>query len=442
MKSIVTSRPTKPCVAIANAAQKRTDIEGLLATLRKYTTGRHTVLAIVLLVITAWRVSPAIAQPFLWDLQGLPISDEFNSISFAISADGSTIVGRGTAAQRAWRLRLNGLTTTFLGDLPGGTGGNGAFGVSADGSVVVGQSNSSNGLEAFRWTQNTAVMTGLGDLAGGQFESGATDVSDDGTVVVGYGTSPGGTLTGSEAFRWTVTDPVSGSGTMAGLGDLPGGDQASAATGVSANGDVVVGFSSSAMSGLAAAEAFRWQGGVMTALGDLTGGTFNSTASAVSADGSVVVGQSESGNGSEAFRWENGVMTGLGDLPGGNFVSVATAVSADGSVVVGSSAVAIGDGGLDVVRPFIWDATNGMRDLVDVFAQMGLTLPNLQLTSVTDISDDGTTFTGIGTSVFRTPAGDLRTEAWVGAFPEPSTVSLIFGAGVLMAAGRRSSGQV
>ncbi len=119
-------------------------------------------------------------------------------------------------------------------------------------------------------------------------------------------------------------------------------------------------------------------------------------------------------------------MIGLGDLPGGNFSSIATAVSADGSIVVGSSAVAIGDGGLDVFAPFLWDAVNGMRDLRAVFAELGWTLPYLTMTNATDISDDGRTITGFGKSVFRTPAGDLRTEAWVGVLPPPSALPADF----------------
>jgi probable HAF family extracellular repeat protein len=100
------------------------------------------------------------------------------------------------------------------------------------------------------------------------------------------------------------------------LGDLPGGIFKSAASGVSADGSVVVGNSNSA----AGTEAFRWTlGGGMVGLGDLPGGNFSSEATAVSADGTVVVGFSEvAGLGTEAFRWTSGGgMAGLGFLPGG-----------------------------------------------------------------------------------------------------------------------------
>jgi len=54
----------------------------------------------------------------------------------------------------------------------------------------------------------------LGDLPGGNFSSSATGVSDDGTVVVGNG-SP---ASGGGAFRWTAATG------MVGLGDLQGGN--------------------------------------------------------------------------------------------------------------------------------------------------------------------------------------------------------------------------
>jgi probable HAF family extracellular repeat protein len=107
-----------------------------------------------------------------------------------------------------------------------------------------------------------------------------------------------------------------------------------------------------------------------TGLGDLSGGTFSSIASGVSADGSVVVGSSSSAFGFEAFRWtQGGGMMGLGDLPDDPpYGSAATGVSADGSIVVGSSAVDIesSHGGppfLTHYRPFRWTQGGGMVDL-------------------------------------------------------------------------------
>jgi len=129
---------------------------------------------------------------------------------------------------------------------------------------------------------------------------------------------------------------------------------------ISSNGSVIVGAGASD----SGREAFRWENNVMTGLGDLEGGAFSSLAFSVSADGSVVVGASSSslsGLEYEAFRWEDGVMVGLGDLEGGQhpiwFNSEAWDVSSDGSVVVGVGTSYSGD------EAFIWDSTDGMRNL-------------------------------------------------------------------------------
>ena len=53
-------------------------------------------------------------------------------------------------------------------------------------------------------------------------------------------------------------------------------------------------------------------------LGDLPGGSFSSQASGLSADGSVVVGSGVSAKSQEAFRWTQQTgMVGLGVLSGG-----------------------------------------------------------------------------------------------------------------------------
>ena len=131
----------------------------------------------------------------------------------------------------------------------------------------------------------------------------------------------------------------------------------------------------------------------MVGLGDLPGGKFKSAASAVSADGSVVVGWSNSASGREAIRWtrEDGIV-GLGDLPGGMFKSWATAVSADGLVVVGGSGPTNGG------RAFVWTPASGMRNFKDVLENdFGLDVPWWPKRAY-GISADGATIVGIGIS--------------------------------------------
>jgi len=198
------------------------------------------------------------------------------------------------------------------------------------------------------WTK-AGGMEGLGDLAGGSVVSMARGVSADGSVVVGESSS----ASGPEAFLWTRA------GDMQGLGDLPGSGFNSAATDVSWDGSVVVGRGWSA----SGTEAFRWETGIgMTGLGDLPGGSFFSLATSVSADGTVVVGHGNNVSGEqESAIWTTATeVTGLGHLGDGYFSS-AMRVSGDGSTVVGYSRAAD-----NTDRFFRWTQSEGLMDLLDV----------------------------------------------------------------------------
>jgi probable HAF family extracellular repeat protein len=205
---------------------------------------------------------------------------------------------------------------------------------------------------------------------------------------------------------------------MVGLGGIPGGNFGGSASGVSADGSVVVGQANSPSLALVG-QAFRWtQLTGMVGLGDLQGGSFGSSASGVSADGSVVVGISRGANGIEAFRWTQATgMVGLGDLPGGSFNSFATGVSGDGSVVVG-----IGNAGNSSIgETFIWNSSQGMRSLQAVLTNdYGLNLTGWALREATGISADGLSIVGWGIN----PSG--QTEAWIASLdgepvPQPGT---------------------
>ena len=219
-----------------------------------------------------------------------------------------------------------------------------------------------------------AKFLGLGDLADGSFFSLASGLSANGSVVVGLSDS----ASGGEAFRWTS---VSG---LVGLGDLAGGSFNSHAFGVSDDGSVVVGLGDSASGG----EAFRWTSvSGLVGLGDLAGGSFNSHAFDVSADGSVVVGRgANSMPANEAFRWTSASgLVGLGDLAGGAFSSSASGVSADGSVVVGRSSSASG------TEAFRWTSGGGLVGLGDLAG-------GAFFSSAFDVSADGSVVVGTSTS--------------------------------------------
>jgi len=306
--------------------------------------------------------------------------------------DGSVLVGlsKSTDGTEAFRWTQDGgmVGLGFLDTVEPNGPYSHAYAVSADGSVVVGYAHSGEAAgEAFRWTQDGG-MAGL-PVGGGITSTvlGAEGISADGTVVVGSGYSTPDPVYGwlAKAFRWTQT------GGMVPLDlDWPN----SKAWGISADGSVVVGLRSDASNTSNVCEAFRWtQGGGMVGLGDLPGGSSRSSAEAASADGSVVVGYGYSASGYEAFRWtQDGGMVGLGELPGGSFGSSAHAVSSDGSVVVGQSQTDQG------ITAFIWDETHGMRSLQDVLVSLGLgtELTGWQLQSANGISADGLTIFGSG----------------------------------------------
>ncbi len=217
------------------------------------------------------------------------------SNAFGVSDDGTRVVGSsslGNGSTRAF-LWTQGGAMVNLGVL--GTGPESfAYGISGDGSTVVGYSNDSTVggfYRAFRWTQATG-MTRLGSLNNGD-DSYAQATNRDGSVIVGY--SADGLSAGDyRAFRWTQATG------MASLGTLPGGNY-SKARAVSADGSVVVGDATMGTLGMA---GFRWTQATqmqsveqwLRANGVAVADGSTASASGVSADGSVVVGLMPSGN--------------------------------------------------------------------------------------------------------------------------------------------------
>jgi len=362
------------------------------------TIDRLKISVILLVLLYFGGICPAAICRFqgLGDLPG----DEFFSRAYSISADGRIVVGESKSASGWEAFRWENGVMTGLGDLPGGGFLSTAYAASANGLVIVGESFSGPGssVQAFRWEND--VMTGLGDLPGSFFSSRAYCVSANGSVIVGESRS----ASGYEAFRWTQEEG------MVGLSDLTGFKRGySVAYGISADGSIIVGESASYRG---VNEAFRWtkeEG--MVGLGFLYVPTeppeAESQAKAISADGSVIVGWSTSSRlGYEAFRWEDGVMTGLG------IIGCAYAVSADGSVIVGAT--------IFDRSAFIWDETNGARDLKDVLVNdCGLDLTGWTLERATGISADGLTIVGYGTNP------DGLTEGWIAVIPEPATFLLL-----------------
>ena len=356
----------------------------------------------------------------------------FRSAANAVSSDGITVVGAGsrypaflsTSDAMRWdeSSGIVNLQSLPLGSSPRSR----ATGVSGTGEVVVGVIDYQSGSpssQPFRWTAAEGLV-GLGLLSNeGDFQYGvAADVSADGQVIIGESSSNNGI---SEAFRWTQAAG------MIGLGDLPGGDFSSAATGISDDGNVIAGVGHSA----SGSEAFRWTSDMgMVGLGDLPGGFYGSGANAISSDGKAVVGSGRSelsGSSIEAFRWtEEQGMQPLGDLPGGSFTSEAFGVSSNGAVVLGTSDRD------DGFKAFVWDELHGMRDLQEILISeygLGAELTGWTLTIASDISADGLSVVGSGIN----PDGNgeaylVRLDRPLTA-PEPSSLALLLGGAILAA---------
>lgn len=244
-------------------------------------------------------------------------------------------------------------------------------------------------------------MTDLGTFPGG-YASGATGVSANSDVVVGWSYN---NLFYMRAFRWTQSTGMVDLGTLGGID--------SSANAVSADGSVVVGYAYTAAN---RPNAFRWENNVMTNLGTLGGN--ESFAHAVSPEGRVVVGRAHNAAGQwRAFRWENGTMQDLGTLGGND--SRAFGVSANGSVEVGTSLNASGQ-----QRAFRWRAdTNTMEDLNLAFAHL---LQGSTLEYAYAVTPDGRYIVGYGRN-----AGSGRYEGFLlDTVPEPAS-SLALGIGLV-----------
>ena len=327
---------------------------------------------------------------------------------------------------------LHAATFQGIGDLPGGLSQSFVEAVSGDGTTVFGRSWDDSGIKPVRW-DNRNGMVGLvegsfvfanagapsadGHVSGVRLnrlgglwteETGFVDLpeinvgalSADGSIAAGA-TRFGN---GAEAVLWTSSD---GAQT---LGRLHAHHGLAAASGISADGSVVSGFS------CGPCEAFRWTKETgMVGLGDLTENSVSdSRAEDISADGNIIVGTATQLDGSfQAFRWTSeGGMQGLGSVEGSSLSeSQASAANADGSVIVGFITDNVFSGcPAGSCESFIWNGDHGMRRLEDVLVDdhnLGAALAGWTLTSATDISDDGLTVVGDGIN----PRG-MR-EGWI-----------------------------
>ena len=251
----------------------------------------------------------------------------------SISSDGSTIVGfyghyPDCNPNCAFSWTLSG-GFNILGAPPGGWYAPTPTGVSKDGSAIVGWASFGSGSRSWLWTAAAGYLD-LGTLKGGT-ASEAFGISPNGLVVVGYSDAADGY---THAYRWMKSGMID-------LGFFSGGDY-SEARGASTNGSVVVG--SATTQGAYYPIAFRWTKPTgKVALGVLPSKWW-SIATGVSADGKTVVGYSgQNCCDWVAFRWTattgmqslNDWLAAVGvDASSANFYS-AYGVTGNGNGVVG-----------------------------------------------------------------------------------------------------------
>lgn len=263
-------------------------------------------------------------MPFAAGFTELPLPvGSIQGAAYAVSADGSTIVGYVCPAGDTSR-RLACYWTSGGGLVTIGSNFTEAYGVSGDGSVIVGTTITTD-YQPFIWTSGGGLVTfgSLGDRVYG--------ISADGSRIVGT-TTTGGL---EEACYWDR------SFSRTTIGYLPG-DNRSRVLGVSADGTFITGYSTVSPPGTAILAILWTAAGGMVSLGLPVGDPHVPTSSrgfGVSNDGSIVAGDlfltvPITTNG--AFRWTSG--TGMVQLPiiTGN-ASTATGVSGDGSTIAGYS---------------------------------------------------------------------------------------------------------
>ena len=146
-----------------------------------------------------------------------------------------------------------------------------------------------------------------------------------------------------------------------------------------------------------ARHAVWWQSSVFTLIPTLKGPATTSNesiAKAISLDGTAVTGWSDPTSGArQAFWWQRGgtTATAIPYLAGDNW-NEGLAMNADGQVIGGFSTLSTGG----AKRAFIWDATNGSREVRQMLIDAGIDMTGWELEEVTGISEDGSVICGNG----------------------------------------------
>jgi uncharacterized membrane protein len=312
-------------------------------------------------------------------------SDVFGTHGMAVSADGSTMVGRvirlpedAQSFKEEYQAYRWSPTEGFtLLETPAGFQSV-PFDVSADGSVVVGDvfANGGPGSRGARWTAEGLELLPM--LEGGK-DGSASAVSADGSIVGGYQSLGDGTR--SVAVLWTPTSIQ----TL----QAPSG----ASSGNSARGAAVHDVDDAADNAIGHRDTTNAV--VWSALGApqdlLVAGAQGTFALALTGDGTAIVGRAEFPGGAEPYRWNRST---LEPEPLGfpqssrEFNGEAWDGDRSGDVVVGS--VGIFNGGAAV----IWDRRRGPQFLADILTDLDEDLSAWYLKVARSVSADGTIVVG------------------------------------------------
>ncbi|HVM46933.1 MAG TPA: hypothetical protein VMU04_02850, partial [Candidatus Acidoferrum sp.] len=160
--------------------------------------------------------------------------------------------------------------------------------------------------------------------------------------------------------------------------------------GISHDGSVVAGYMVGVVSnGTSIQYATYWVNGVESLVPAPPDDPAPTTMSAtgVSGDGTTLIVQDQTSGGTESYIFNISSMTftSLGFAGGASHQTYATAINYNGAIVAGYFNLDNGD-----IHGFIWDATNGLRDMGIPFASH----PNTHYLEPTCISDDGATVFG------------------------------------------------
>jgi probable HAF family extracellular repeat protein len=258
-----------------------------------------------------------------------------------VSSDGLVSVGRSNIGGGSKAFKIVGGTYTQLNNLSGGSA-SWANAASSTGSLIVGTSIDFNGNEqAVSWAGTTPTLLDSGAI---YFTSSATGVSANGGVIVGYG------------FDATTSFLDKAFYHQAGVLNLIapiGVGNANRATGISANGNLIVGTESNDFNSATSSSGFiHTVGGTSTLVqahsaipAFNTAGLSFTQLTAISGNGAAAIGFASSSlnpGDEQAFKYTlagSGSYAALGNLGGW---SIARAINSDGSVIVGQSLDAVG----------------------------------------------------------------------------------------------------